>query len=205
MRLDEYLARNAVPSADPETPPRTADPAEPVLLAGRLLSSTDAELRVLLGSVVARVPHDAVVDIEPDPAPPTVEPGAAYVRLRVRADQELTLEAVAAARALAGAGLRPMVAAQASLAPLYRVYGDRGNTGGDLSSSFWHTAMRTDPWVARAEPLSYSTRVQTAAECRVPCDVATVGDGGVVSTDHDMCYVADWHWDTTVDTGPPAP
>jgi hypothetical protein len=194
MRLNEFLSQNPLPSFPEDFDVGETNPDD-VQLTGRIEGADDQAILVRLGDALVRVARDDVVDVEPDPARPLIEPGAVYARLRVRASAKMRVETVVSAAALAGAGMRPMVAAQASLAPLYAV---RRNDGFVplVNRQLVYPAAGNRPWQgAPAAPGPWHTLETTY----ITCPHSTVAGNGTVSTDWTDDYTGA---DAPIDEGP---
>lgn len=210
MRLDDFLAQNPLPDdAGAVGDGKGGSVADSVTIAGRFVGATDDEVRVLLGSAVACVPRVSVRGIDRDPAPPAVEPTSVWVRVQVDAGAPVRMETTTPAGALAGAGLRPLVAAEPTMAPRYRV-----PAPASLISNRWAG------WVGGVDPFgsplyannaalagwppTHDTAYETRIDCATPCTIETAvpGNAGAdagVQADTVMDHMVDTQTDTRQD------
>ncbi|WP_432515230.1 hypothetical protein [Kineococcus sp. SYSU DK001] len=200
MELDAFLAERDLPG-EPEDDGVPGD-VSTVTIAGRLLAARDEHLTLGLGGDRVEVPSGAVTDIAEDPSPPAIEPDSQYVVVRLPSDTVLTVRRRVSAAELAGAGLKPFVAAEPTQASRYAVvvpsvgpvHPVAGTPGAPVASEFAGTAA------AQSSNTTYTTSSQCAVTCSQSCSRQTAEpDGGYRSdsitdtmTDYETDYRTDY-------------
>lgn len=190
MELTEFLARNPVADPVSERPEATGAADRHVVLTGRLESATDDAVLLRLGGSVVRILREDVADAEPDPSPPLIEPDGVHVQLRVRAEAQLRVETAVSATTLAGAGLRPMVAAQPSQARQFAVFPDQQGTVPLIPQQLISQTPDAGQLVQAGAGAPH-TNSATGVTCQLACQVADQEPSGAWTNTHVMDTISD--------------